>query len=68
MIRSHYWFVGSNQFVFLIKAVIEFSDWNMVVLSSFLPPQEGIRHEEPNTTVYINDREVGKGTFYITER
>ncbi|XP_012216924.1 methylosome subunit pICln [Linepithema humile] len=39
----------------------------MVVLSSFLPPQEGIRHEEPNTTVYINDREVGKGTFYITE-
>jgi len=29
----------------------------MVVLSSFLPPQEGIRHEEPNTTVYINERE-----------
>ncbi|KAL0124885.1 hypothetical protein PUN28_006629 [Cardiocondyla obscurior] len=39
----------------------------MVVLSSFLPPQEGIRHEEPNTTVYINNREVGKGTFYVTE-
>ncbi|XP_018395138.1 PREDICTED: methylosome subunit pICln isoform X1 [Cyphomyrmex costatus] len=39
----------------------------MVVLSSLLPPQEGIRHEEPNTTVYINDREVGKGTFYVTE-
>ncbi|KAL6419643.1 hypothetical protein ACFW04_010499 [Cataglyphis niger] len=39
----------------------------MVVLNNFLPPQEGIRHEEPNTTVYINDREVGKGTFYITE-
>lgn len=39
----------------------------MVVLSSFLPPQEGIRHEEPNTTVYINGREVGKGTFYVTE-
>ncbi|XP_072750189.1 methylosome subunit pICln [Anoplolepis gracilipes] len=39
----------------------------MVVLSSFLPPREGIRHEEPNTTLYINDREVGKGTFYVTE-
>lgn len=39
----------------------------MVVLSNFLAPQEGIRHEEPNTTVYINDREVGKGTLYITE-
>lgn len=44
------------------------SDLNMVILSNFLPPQEGIRHEEQNTTVYINDREVGKGTFYITER
>ncbi|XP_043604713.1 methylosome subunit pICln isoform X2 [Bombus pyrosoma] len=39
----------------------------MVVLSNFLAPQEGIRHEELNTTVYINDREVGKGTLYITE-
>lgn len=39
----------------------------MVVLSNFLAPQEGVRHEEPNTTVYINDREVGKGTLYITE-
>ncbi|KAK0162144.1 hypothetical protein PV327_008506 [Microctonus hyperodae] len=39
----------------------------MVVLSNFLAPQEGIRHEEPNTTVYISDREVGKGTLYVTE-
>ncbi|XP_076650959.1 chloride nucleotide-sensitive channel icln [Halictus rubicundus] len=39
----------------------------MVVLSNFLAPQEGIRHEEQNTTVYINDTEVGKGTLYITE-
>jgi len=39
----------------------------MVVLSNFLAPQEGVRHEEPNTTVYIDDREVGKGTLYITE-
>ncbi|XP_076176539.1 chloride nucleotide-sensitive channel icln [Ptiloglossa arizonensis] len=39
----------------------------MVVLSNFLAPQEGIRHAEKNTTVYINDREVGKGTLYITE-
>ncbi|XP_015186077.1 PREDICTED: methylosome subunit pICln [Polistes dominula] len=39
----------------------------MVVLSSFLAPQEGIRHKEPNTTVYVNSKEVGKGTLYITE-
>ncbi|KAK0086779.1 hypothetical protein PV325_011205 [Microctonus aethiopoides] len=39
----------------------------MVVLSNFLAPQEGIRHEEQNTTVYISDREVGKGTLYVTE-
>lgn len=39
----------------------------MVVLSNFLAPQEGIRHEERDTTVYINNREVGKGTLYITE-
>ncbi|XP_034935872.1 methylosome subunit pICln [Chelonus insularis] len=39
----------------------------MVVLSNFFAPQEGIKHEEQNTTVFINDREVGKGTLYITE-
>ncbi|KAJ8678901.1 hypothetical protein QAD02_014688 [Eretmocerus hayati] len=39
----------------------------MVVLSDFLSPQEGIRHEEPQTTLYVNEREVGKGTLYITE-
>ncbi|XP_043283451.1 methylosome subunit pICln [Venturia canescens] len=39
----------------------------MVVLSNFVAPQEGIRHEEPNTTVFIDDREIGKGTLYITE-
>lgn len=39
----------------------------MVVLSNFLTPREGIRHEERNTTAYINEREIGKGTLYITE-
>ncbi|XP_076622733.1 chloride nucleotide-sensitive channel icln isoform X2 [Colletes latitarsis] len=39
----------------------------MVVFSNFLAPQEGIRHKEQNTTVSINDRELGKGTLYITE-
>ncbi|XP_066592960.1 methylosome subunit pICln isoform X5 [Prorops nasuta] len=39
----------------------------MVVLSNFHAPQEGVRLEEQNTTVYINDREVGKGTLFITE-
>lgn len=40
----------------------------MVVLSDFLAPQEGIRHEEKDTTLYINEKEVGKGILYITER
>ncbi|XP_012264790.1 methylosome subunit pICln [Athalia rosae] len=39
----------------------------MVVLSNFLPPREGIRHEEPETTLYVNEREIGKGTIYVTE-
>jgi len=39
----------------------------MVVLSNFPPPTNGIRHEQPSTTVHINDREIGKGTLFITE-
>ncbi|XP_058806388.1 methylosome subunit pICln [Phymastichus coffea] len=39
----------------------------MVVLSDFLAPQTGIRHEEKDTTLYINEKEVGKGILYITE-
>ncbi|XP_015594731.1 methylosome subunit pICln [Cephus cinctus] len=39
----------------------------MVVLSNFSAPQEGIRHEEPDTTVFINDKKLGKGTLYITD-
>lgn len=39
----------------------------MVVLRNFLPPVVGVRHEEQHTTLYINDREVGKGTLYISE-
>jgi len=40
----------------------------MVVLSNFPPPTDGIRHEQPSTTVHIRDREIGKGTLFITER
>lgn len=40
----------------------------MVVLTSFPPPTEGIKHEQPLTSVYINNRELGKGTLYIAER
>ncbi|CAB0039925.1 unnamed protein product [Trichogramma brassicae] len=39
----------------------------MVVLGEFLTPEEGILHEEKDTTVYVNQKEVGKGTLYITE-
>lgn len=54
--------------IYIVIVCCLLSDSIMVVLSNFLTPQEGIHHEEQNTTVYINDREVGKGTFYITER
>jgi len=40
----------------------------MVIIKDFLTPEEGIRHEEPQTTLYISDKEIGKGTLYITER
>ncbi|XP_075214815.1 chloride nucleotide-sensitive channel icln [Lycorma delicatula] len=39
----------------------------MVVLTSFPPPTEGIKHEQQLTTVYVNNRELGKGTLYIAE-
>ncbi len=39
----------------------------MVVVSSLGPPEEGIRHREPNTTSYINEKCLGKGTLYISE-
>lgn len=39
----------------------------MVVVTSFAPPTEGIRHQQASTTACINKKEVGKGTLYITE-
>lgn len=39
----------------------------MVVLSNFPPPTDGIKHQQASTTVHINDREIGKGTMFITE-
>ncbi|KAK7790102.1 hypothetical protein R5R35_005654 [Gryllus longicercus] len=39
----------------------------MVVVTSFPPPTEGIKHQQPNTSACINQKEIGKGTLYITE-
>lgn len=39
----------------------------MVVLSTFPPPAEGVRHQQNNTEVLMNDRSLGKGTLYIAE-
>uniref|UniRef100_A0A0A9ZD01 Methylosome subunit pICln n=1 Tax=Lygus hesperus TaxID=30085 RepID=A0A0A9ZD01_LYGHE len=39
----------------------------MVVISSFSPPTEGIKHEQPATIVVMNDKELGKGTMYISQ-
>lgn len=40
----------------------------MVVLSNFLAPTEGIKHQQPSTSLFVNNRDVGVGTLYITER
>lgn len=39
----------------------------MVILTSFPPPDEGIRHREEATAAFIQSRELGKGTLYIAE-
>jgi len=51
-----------------IGGILKINFGEMVVLSNFPPPTNGIRHEQPSTTVHINDREIGKGTLFITER
>lgn len=40
----------------------------MVVLTNFLAPTEGIKHQQPSTSLFVNNRDVGVGTLYITER
>lgn len=39
----------------------------MVILTSFPPPEEGIRHREDATAAFIQSRGLGKGTLYIAE-
>lgn len=39
----------------------------MVVLTSFPPPTEGIRHQQPNTSVHVSSKDLGKGTLFIAE-
>ncbi|XP_077516507.1 chloride nucleotide-sensitive channel icln [Amblyomma americanum] len=39
----------------------------MVILTSFPPPDEGIRHREEATAAFIQTRGLGKGTLYIAE-
>ena len=40
---------------------------NMVVVTSLGPPEEGIRHKEPATKTYINDKCLGTGTLFVSE-
>jgi nucleotide-sensitive chloride channel 1A len=39
----------------------------MVVVTSLGPPEEGVRHVQPATTTYINQKPLGKGTLHISE-
>lgn len=40
----------------------------MVVITSFPPPEEGIKHRQPNTRAILNDKDLGSGTLFIAER
>lgn len=40
----------------------------MVLLSSCSPPDEGIRKKQDNTSAFIGDKSLGKGTLFIAER
>lgn len=39
----------------------------MVVLTSFPPPTQGIKHQQPNTSVHVSSKNLGKGTLFIAE-
>ena len=40
----------------------------MVIMTNFPPPTDGVKHEQPSTTVVINNEGYGKGTLFIAER
>lgn len=40
----------------------------MVVLSNLPAPEDGIRHSQPDTKAFIENRDLGSGTLYIAER
>ena len=39
----------------------------MVIMNSFPPPTEGLRHVESNTQAFIGGTSHGAGTLYIAE-
>lgn len=38
-----------------------------MLLPNLPPPEEGVRHREPNTEAFINQRSLGSGTLIIAE-
>ena len=40
----------------------------MVVLTSFAPPNEGVRLQQQNTSAHVQGKDMGKGTLFIAER
>lgn len=57
-----------NWAVYCLKPKIIILLGEMVVLTNFLAPTEGIKHQQPSTSLFVNSRDVGVGTLYITER
>ncbi len=39
----------------------------MVVLTRLGPPAEGVRHKQERTSVYVNEKGLGRGELYISE-
>ncbi|ELU15189.1 hypothetical protein CAPTEDRAFT_187171, partial [Capitella teleta] len=40
---------------------------DMVVLTSFQPPEDGVRHKQDNTRALVCTRDMGNGSLFITE-
>ncbi|XP_051952714.1 methylosome subunit pICln-like isoform X2 [Xyrauchen texanus] len=48
--------------------VINFSkSIRMVVLKSLPPPSEGIRHQQAETTAFMDEKRLGSGTLFVAE-
>lgn len=39
-----------------------------MLLGNLQPPEEGVRHRQPDIQAFLNQQALGTGTLYIAER